>query len=138
VAAGSPLKTIADATRPRVKIGVSKGSSTAKELAKLYPAMSITEVDTLKHAGEMLAAHEIDAFATNNAILYELSDRVPGSRVLPGHWGMEHFGAAIPKGRDSGMPYLRGFMTKALSDGTVAKAIARAGLRGTVPDTGKD
>jgi hypothetical protein len=29
-------------------------------------------------------------------------------------------------------------MTKALSDGTVAKAIARAGLRGTVPDTGKD
>jgi polar amino acid transport system substrate-binding protein len=138
VAAGSPLKTIADATRPRVKIGVSKGSSTAKELAKLYPAMSIAEVDTLKHAGEMLAAHQIDAFATNNAILYELSDRVPGSRVLPGHWGMEHFGAAIPKGRDSGMPYLRDFMTKALSDGTVAKAIARAGLRGTVPDTGKD
>ena len=135
---GSPLTTIADATKPGLQIGVSKGSSTARELKEIYPSMTTVEIDTLKHAGEMLAKHEVDAFATNNAILYQVSDGVPGSVVLPGHWGMEHFGAAIPHGRMAGMPYLRDFMANAMADGSVDKAIKRAGLRGTVPENGKE
>lgn len=138
VPAGSPLKTISDATKPGLKIGISKGSSTMKELAELYPQMTTVEIDTLKHAGEMLGKHEIDAFATNKAILYQVSDSVPGSNVLPGHWGMEHFGAAIPHGRQLGMPFLRDFMAKAQTDGLVDKAIKRAGMRGTVREGGKD
>ncbi|MBS0533554.1 MAG: transporter substrate-binding domain-containing protein [Proteobacteria bacterium] len=138
VPAGSKLKTQDDATQKGLRIGVSKGSSTARELTEQFPQMTLTEVDTLKHAGEMLAAHEIDAFATNNAILYELSDHVPGSAVLPGHWGMEHFGAGIPQGRQAGMPFLRDFMAKAMADGTVDRAIKRANLRGTVPETIKN
>lgn len=138
VPAGSPLKTQADATRPGLKIGVSKGSSTAKELSELYPQMTLVQADTLKAAGEMLTAKTLDAFATNNAILYELSDKVPGSQVLPGHWGMEHFGAAIPHGRLTGMPFLRSFMAKAMTDGSVDKAVKRANLRGTVPETGSN
>ena len=135
---GSPLTTIADATKPGLQIGVSKGSSTARELKEIYPSMTTVEIDTLKHAGEMLAKHEVDAFATNNAILYQVSDGVPGSVVLPGHWGVEHFGAAIPHGRMAGMPYLRDFMANAMADGSVDKAIKRAGLRGTVPENGKE
>jgi len=134
VPANSPLQSIADATRPGLTIGVSKGSSTSKELIELYPSIKTLEIDTLKLAGEMLAKGEIDAFATNNAILYQLSDGVPGSRVLPGHWGLEHFGAAIPKGREAGMPFLREFIAKAKADGSVDKAVARAGLRGTVAE----
>lgn len=138
VPAGSALKTQDDVHRPGVKVGVSKGSSTLKELAKLYPAMTLVPVDTLKAAGDMLTERKIDAFATNNAILSQISDRLPGSAILPGHWGMEHFGAAIPKGRQAGMPFLRDFVAKAKADGTIDKAIKRADLRGTVPDTGKD
>lgn len=134
VPANSPLKSIVDATKPGLTIGVSKGSSTSRELVELYPSMKTVEIDTLKHAGEMLANGEINAFATNNAILYQLSDGVPGSRVLPGRWGMEHFGAAIPKGRQAGMPFLRDFIAKVKADGSVAKAVARAGLRGTVAE----
>src|SRR4051812_15980842 len=138
VPAHSPLQTIDDAVKPGLAIGVSKGSSTALELKELYPAMKTIEIDTLKAAGEMLARGEIDAFATNNAILYQLSDAVPGARVLPGRWGMEHFGAAIPHGRAAGLPFLRDFIAKAKADGSVEKAVARAGLRGTVPEDGKN
>jgi len=138
VPANSPLQTIEDAVKPGLTIGVSKGSSTSKELIELYPAIKTVEIDTLKAAGEMLAKGEIDAFATNNAILYQLSDGVPGSKVLPGKWGMEHFGAAIPKGREAGMPFLRDFIANAKDDGSVDKAVARAGLRGTVKEDGKN
>lgn len=30
---------------------------------------------------------QLDAFATNDAILFEMADGLQGSRVLPGHWG---------------------------------------------------
>lgn len=129
----SPLKALAGANRPGLKVGVSQGSSTSEELLKIYPGISTRSIDTLQHAAQMLAGHQIDAFATNDAILYQMSDGVPGSRVLPGHWGMETFAAGIPKGRQAGMPFLRRFMAQAQADGSVAKAIERAGLRGTMP-----
>lgn len=130
---GSPLRTLAAANRAGLKVGVSRGSSTSEELSKIYPAMSTQPIDTLRHAAQMLADRRIDAFATNDAILYQMSDGVPGSRVLPGHWGMETFAAGIPKGRQAGMPFLRRFMSQAQADGSIARAIERAGLRGAAP-----
>jgi len=48
--------------------------------------------------------------------------------------GMEHFGAAIPQGRRLAIAYLTRFIEEARFDVTVQRAIARANLRGTVPD----
>ena len=136
--AGSPLRELADFRRPGLRVGVSKGSSTATELAPLYPGMAVETVATLKLAAEMLAGHGIDAFATNDAILFQMADGLPGSHVVPGRWGLEHFASAIPKGREAAMPFLQAFMTGARADGTVARAVERSGLRGTVADGGAD
>jgi hypothetical protein len=38
----------------------------------------------------MLAEHKIDVYATNKANLFEMSDALPGSRVLDGRWGLEN------------------------------------------------
>jgi polar amino acid transport system substrate-binding protein len=80
----------------------------------------------------MLAARKVDAFATNKAILFEMSDSLPGSSVLDGRWGLENFAIAVPKGREAGMAFLRRFSQQAVADGSVKKAVERAGLRGTV------
>ena len=136
VPAGSPLTQLADFKRPGLHVGVSQGSSTAEELQPIYPQLAIEPVATLKLAGELLAEHKIDAFSTNDAILFQLSDSVPGSHVIAGQWGLEHFGAAIPKGRAPAMPFLQDFMDRARADGTVARAVERSGLRGTVAATG--
>jgi polar amino acid transport system substrate-binding protein len=132
VPAGSPLTQLSDFKRPGVHVGVSAGSSTAAELKPLYPDLDIQPVATLKLGQELLAAHKLDAYATNDSILFQMSDGLPGSHVIPGSWGMEHFGAAIPKGRQQALPFLREFIAQARADGTVAKAIQRADLRGTV------
>jgi len=86
----------------------------------------------LNAAIEMFTQRKIDAFATNKAILFEMSESLPGSRVLDGRWGVEHLAIAIPKGRDEAMAYMRNFVEDANSKGLVTSAVERAGLRGTV------
>jgi polar amino acid transport system substrate-binding protein len=88
-------------------------------------------VPSLKAAAELLAGNGLDAYATNKGILYELSDRLPGSRVLGGRWGLESLAIAVPRGRDAGLPYLDLFALTVRRDGTLHSVIVRAGLRGT-------
>jgi polar amino acid transport system substrate-binding protein len=89
----------------------------------------------LKAAVDMLASGKLEAFATNKATLFEMSDQLSGSRVLDGRWGLESFAIGIPKGREAALPLVSSFVGEAKANGAVARAIERAGLRGTVvPD----
>jgi polar amino acid transport system substrate-binding protein len=132
VVKNSRLKKQDDLKRKGLRIGVSKGSSTGEELKEAYPKARLVPVATLAQAVEMLRKRRIDAFATNNAILYELSDKLPGSRVLPDHWGLEHFAIGVPKGREAGQDFVKDFVQAAVANGTVQKAVERANVRGTV------
>lgn len=133
----SKYTAIDDLAASSALVGVSKGSSTAKTLTELFPKLHIREIDTLAHAIDMLKREEIAAFATNDAILFQMSDAIPGSKVLPGHWDMEYFAAGIPKGRDAGLPVLKKFIIAAEGDGRIAGIIKRAGLRGASSKIGK-
>jgi len=74
----------------------------------------------------------LDAFATNKGILFEMADKLPGSRVLEGRWGLESLAIAVPKGRDAGAAWLKAFAADVAAQGQVQQAATRAGLRGTV------
>jgi len=129
---GSAMAKDADVDRAGSRVGVSQGSSTERELAGHFKQAVMVRTPTLKTAVEMLRDGKLDAFATNKAILYAMSDQLPGSRVLDGHWGLEHFAAAIPKGREAAAAYVRQFVADMGSEGRVAQAVQRVGLRGTV------
>ncbi len=77
-----------------------------------------------------LTESRLDAYASNKAILHQMSDGLPGSRVLSGSWGEETFAFGIPKGRDAARPYLEAFAKKARDTGAVRRAAERAGVRG--------
>ncbi|WP_176463994.1 transporter substrate-binding domain-containing protein [Bordetella genomosp. 11] len=132
VLANSRLRILDDLNKTGVRIGVSAGSSSATELKSLYPRAVYVPVDTLAHAVEMLRANRIDGFATNNAILFEMSDKLPGSRLLPGHWGVEHFAIGVPFGRAAAQDWVTDFVKNALAHGEVQAAIRRANVRGIV------
>jgi polar amino acid transport system substrate-binding protein len=132
VLANSRLRILDDVKKPGVRIGVSAGSSTGSELKPIYPTAMFVPVDTLANAIEMLRTNKIDGFATNKAILFEMSDKLPGSRVLPGRWGMEHFAIAVPLGRDAAQDQIAEFAQKAVAQGQVQAAAQRANLRGVV------
>lgn len=133
---GSRVRTIADLSFPGTVIGVSKGSSTQRELPALFPAARLCPVQTLEEVGALLRAGRLEAFATNKAILFEMADQLPGTEVLAGDYGAEHFAMATPSGRGlAAAALLHDFSVRVRADGHLDQAIARAGLRGACAPT---
>lgn len=134
VGPNSRIKAMEDVDKPGIKVGVSAGSTSESVLGKQFKNAKLLKANSLKQAEAMLKSKEIDAFATNKAILNELSDQVPGSKVLQGAWGYENFAIGIPKGRESGLTLLNEFIKEAKSNGQIDSAVKRSGLRGVAPN----
>ena len=131
VPGGSALDSVDAVDRAGIRVGVTRGSTSERELPRILKAASLVPVPSLKDAAQMLREGTLDALATNKAILHEVSDGVPGSRILAGAYGRESLAIAIPKGRDRALPWLREFVNEAKASGTVTRAVQRAGVRGT-------
>lgn len=130
VAPRSELKAMAEIDRAGVRVGVMAGSTSSATLPQLLEHASIITVPTLERVVEMLSQGDLDAFATNKSILFELSDRVRGARVLDGRYGVEQLALGIPQGRKQGLDYARRFISAVISNGLVNDAVGRAGFRG--------
>ena len=130
VIASSPIKGIADIQKPGLRIGVTQGSTSQGTIPKLLPNAVVVPAENYKRGIEMLERREIDTYATNKPTLFEMSDQMPGSRVLDGRWGEEHLAVAIPKGREDALEYIRQFVADVQTTGLLAQAAERAGLRG--------
>lgn len=130
VPAGSPIADAAAVDAPGVRVGVSAGSTSEGVLTRALLQARVVAVASLEAAGQGLARGELDAFATNKAILHEMADGLAGSRVLAGRWGLEKLALGIPKGREAALPLLVAFAGSAAAEGLVERAAARAGLRG--------
>jgi polar amino acid transport system substrate-binding protein len=126
----SKVRLAADVDKAGVVIGVSQGSSSQASLSKEFKLAKIEPAPTLKVAGEWLDQNRIDAFATNKAILFELSNTLPNSRVLDWRWGLEHLAIGVPKKRESAHEFLSKFVEEMQQSGFVKSAASRAGLRG--------
>jgi polar amino acid transport system substrate-binding protein len=127
---GSKVSSIDTVDTKGNRVGVTLGSSSEGELSRDLHNAELVRAATFPIAIEMLKKGQIDAFATNKATLFELSDKIPGSKVLDGHWGYERHAIAIPKGRDAGREFVHTFTAEVMADGLVAGAMERAGLRG--------
>jgi polar amino acid transport system substrate-binding protein len=125
----SPVKDATDIDRAGVRIGVSRGSSTEVELAQIIKSATLVPMPSLAEARRALSEGGLDAFGTNKAILFEMSDGIPGSRVI-GNWGAESIAFGLPKGRPAALAYLGRFVEEERRNGGVAVAAQRAGLRG--------
>src|SRR5580692_1621415 len=132
VAAASPIMAIADIQKPGLRIGVTQGSTSQGAIPKLLPNAMVVPAENYKRGIEMLEHGEIDTYATNKPTLFEMSDQMPGSRVLDGRWGEEHLAVAIPKGHEAALDYIQHFVQEVQAGGLVAKSAEQAGLRGAV------
>ena len=132
VPAASPIATTSDLDKSGIRVGVTQGSTSERTLPKILANATVVSAQNLKRAIEMLERRELDVFATNKSILFEMSDQLPGARVLDGRWGVEHVAIATPKGRETAMEYVRRFVEEVQTSGLLSQAAERAGLRGPV------
>lgn len=135
VPAGAPVSSVEAMDREGARIGVSQGSSSERVLGQRLRSAKLVPQPTLAAAAQALRQRELDAFATNKAILFELASSVPGARVLDGRWGLEHLALGTGKGREAALPWMTEFNAATAAEGPLARAAARAGLRGTAPAT---
>jgi polar amino acid transport system substrate-binding protein len=127
---GSSIRDVDDVDRPGVRVGVTQGSTAHSMLPRVLKNAALVPVATTKDGSAMLSQGKLDAYGTHKALLFEMSDGLPGSRVVDGRWGLEHVAIGIPKGRDQAMSYVREFVDDVKSEGLVTRASERAGLRG--------
>ncbi|HYT97436.1 MAG TPA: transporter substrate-binding domain-containing protein [Casimicrobiaceae bacterium] len=132
VPGGSAIRARDEIDRTGVRVGVSEGSTSEATLSRELRNAKVVRTSSLKTAIDMLSSGRLDAFATNKATLFEISDALPASRVLDGRWGLESFAIGIPEGREAAMPLIRSFVGDAKTKDIVTGAVERAGLRGTV------
>jgi polar amino acid transport system substrate-binding protein len=129
---GSKLSDIHAIDAQGIKVGVTTGSTSDATLSHDLKNATVVRIPTITDAIGPLSAHQIDAFATNKATLFELAEKLPGSHVLDGRWGEERHAIAIPKGREAGLDFLRGFTDDIRKSGLVRAAAERAGLKGII------
>ena len=132
---GTRLRNVQDLSEGRWRIGAMEGSSTATDLPHQFPAADMRSVASLPDAMARLRDGSLDGLAANKAILYELSAHIPGSVMLTGTWGVERYAVGIPQGREAARAYMAAFIVDARRDGTIQRAVVRAGLKGVVPGT---
>jgi len=132
VPSGSSISTLTDVDRPGIRVGVPQKSAVEARLSRALKNAKLVPSPGLAAGLEMLKSGIVDVWGGNKANLFEMSDQLPGSRVLTGSYATNTVAIAIPKGRDLGIAYARKFVEDAKSEGLVKAALERAGMRGAV------
>jgi polar amino acid transport system substrate-binding protein len=129
---GSSISTMADVDRPGIRVAVQEKSQPDIFLSRTLKNAVVVRASSLAGTLEMLKSGSADVIFSIKPSLFEMSNQLPGSRVLGGRPGIDPHAMAMPKGRDLGVAYARQFIEDAKSEGLVKAAIERAGIRGAV------
>ena len=133
VPAGSRLARASEVDQPGIRVAVPQGSAPDLFLTRTLRNAEVVRVPGgADQAVEVLASGGADAYGENAHLLHGVMGRLPaGARILEGRFNVVQMAIAVPKGRDpAGLELLAHFLAQAKRDGTVARAIERAGLRG--------
>ena len=130
----SSVNTFNQVDRPGLRVGVTQGSSSQAVLRQRFKHAQLIPLASLASARQALLSGEVDVYATNKGILFELQQQLPGFRVLDDRWGLEQLAIAIPQGRSAGLAFVQHWVTQELAPGTVSRMATRAGLQGLARD----
>jgi polar amino acid transport system substrate-binding protein len=130
VAAGAPLRAAPDVDPEGVRV-----AAPARANYELYLSRSLTRAQLVRAQGaaaafDLLASGKVEALAGLTQALIGLRAKLPGSRLVDGRFMAVQQSVGIPKGRDAGAQYLRGFVEEAKASGLVARAIEKTGAIG--------
>ena len=127
VPAESPLDSIEAVDRPGIRIAVGKGSAYDLYLTRALKQAERVEAPSSAGALELFLSDRLDAAAGVRQPLLAFAAAHRGLRVLPGRFMAIEQAVAVPKGRQAGATYLRGFVEAVKASGFVARALAESG-----------
>lgn len=113
--------------RRRIAKHLHLNSKPRRESAGVKHA-ELVSADNLDAAFELLRGGQADAIASIRDALLDYSDKLSGSRVLEGAYGVNRI--AIPKGKAAWLTSINELVEEAKASGLIERTIDHAGLRG--------
>jgi polar amino acid transport system substrate-binding protein len=128
----SPIRTVADADRAGVRIGVG-----ARDAGDYFLTRTLKNAELKRNEGgnldaaiKQLAAGEIHAYAGNRMRLHGAVQKTPGYRLVQDNfYGVEQ-SVIVPKGNAARLTIVEKFIDQARTSGLIADAIKSSGLVG--------
>ena len=129
VPAGSKIQTIDEVNRAHVRIVGISNTTTVRSARRTAPLASIEEVPSVDQMTEMAASGKGDAFALSHDSFVGLLPKLPGARVLAGHFQRTGISIAVPKGRPAALKISSALMEDVKRSGAVRRALDKAGFQ---------
>ena len=132
VTATSPNNSHADADQPGRKIVADERTAVEEMLKKKMTRATIVRVPIFgyRQAFELLRSGQADAFADLRDALLSYQPELADSRIIPGNFGSNALAIGYAKERPLTAAFVKQFTEAAIASGFVARAIAKAGVRG--------
>lgn len=127
---GSLILGVADADRPGIRIAVVRNHASTLALGRLVKHAELVGSDLPDAAFALLHDGKAEAFAAPREQLLDYAARLPGSRVLADHYGVNSVSIAVTKGRPEWLAFISEFVENAKASGLLADLIDRGHLHG--------
>lgn len=128
VPAGSSLQRIEEVDREGVRVAVTSQSAYDLFLTRELKHAQIVRAINTPESFDVMLEQKLDAVAAVRTALVAAAKRIPGSRVLNGHFMTIPQAAGVPKGRPAAARYVREFIEEMKTSGFVASTLKKQGL----------
>ncbi len=128
VPAGSVIQSIDEVNRPGARVVAIANTTTGRSARRTAPQAEHVEVPSVDLMTEMARLGEGDAFALTHDSLAGLIPKLPGARILPGHFQQTGINVAVPKGRAAALAVASALLEDAKASGAVRRAFDAAGF----------
>jgi polar amino acid transport system substrate-binding protein len=132
VRAGSPVRSLAELDRAEMRILGVENTTTIRAAQRSLKIAKMTPVRTVDEAVELIRSGKADAVALSRNTLGGLAQKLPGTRILDGHFHATSTAVAVPKGRAAALAYASAFVEEAKASGLVRRAFDEVGLKDAV------
>jgi polar amino acid transport system substrate-binding protein len=126
----SPIHSNEEVDRPGVRIAVSTGSVYDLYLSRALKAATLVRTPISGEVTGMFVAQKLEARAGVKPQLEADAARIPGLRLLEGHFMVINQAMGTPRGREAGVRYLHDFIEKMKASGFVTYSLARSHVEG--------
>jgi polar amino acid transport system substrate-binding protein len=121
----SPISSIADVDRPGMRITVRRGAAYDLWLERNIKQATVLRSDSAEGPFNQFVAEKLEAYAALKPQLLTDVAKLPGSKILPGHFMTVQQAIGTAKPNEAGAAFLRDFVAEAKGSGLVARLIEK-------------
>jgi polar amino acid transport system substrate-binding protein len=128
----APVKAIADANKPDIRIAIVDGTATSRAARATSKDATFIVIKGVDEGVALLKEGKAHAIALSRESLTGLVEKLPGSRILDRGFLNSFTAAAVPNGKPDALGFVSAFVEEQKASGAVRKSFDEIGLKSAV------